>query len=41
MLRWTLVLAFAVAAAAPSGAQSPQAPWKGENLQYFPKDIPR
>lgn len=24
-----------------SGAQTPQAPWRGENLQYFPKDIPR
>jgi Photosynthetic reaction centre cytochrome C subunit len=41
MLRCTLMLLFAVAAAAPSRAQPPQAPWKGENLQYFPKDIPR
>lgn len=41
MLRRTLVLTFAIAVAAPSGAQSPPAPWKGENLQYFPKDITR
>src|SRR3954454_4784689 len=40
MLRCMLVVAFAVAAAAPSRAQS-QAPWNGENLQYFPKDISR
>jgi hypothetical protein len=41
MLRCTLVLSFAVAVAAPAGAQPPQAPWKGDNLQYFPKDITR
>ena len=41
MLRCTLVLAFTVAVAASSRAQSPQVPWKGENLQYFPKDITR
>jgi tetratricopeptide (TPR) repeat protein len=41
MLRCTLVLAVVVAVAAPSKAQSPQAPWKGENLQFFPKDISR
>jgi hypothetical protein len=41
MLRFALVLAFAIAPAPPSAAQAPQAPWKGENLQYFPKDITR
>lgn len=41
MPRWTLVLSFIVLVAAPSGAQSPPAPWKAENLQYFPKDISR
>ena len=47
MLLCTLVLTFAVAVAAPSGGhprQAPQAaqpPWKGENLQHFPKDITR
>lgn len=41
MPRWTLVLSFIVVVAAPSGAQTPQAPWKSENLQYFPKDISR
>ncbi len=34
-------LCFAVVAlaAAPLSAQPPQAPWRGENLQFFPKDI--
>jgi hypothetical protein len=44
MLRCILVLTFTVVVAAPSGAQpaqAAQAPWKGENLQYFPKDITR
>lgn len=41
MLRCTLVLTISVAVAAPSRAQSPQVPWKGENLQHFPKDITR
>jgi photosynthetic reaction center cytochrome c subunit len=41
MRRYLLCLAFAVVVAAPAGAQTPQAPWKGENLQYFPKDIAR
>jgi len=40
MLRCTLVLT-AVAIAAAASAQSPQPPWKGENLQFFPKDISR
>ncbi len=36
-------LCFAVVAlaAAPLSAQAPQAPWRGENLQFFPKDITR
>lgn len=38
---YLLCLAFAVVVAAPSAAQTPAAPWKGENLQYFPKDITR
>jgi hypothetical protein len=41
MLRCAFVLALTVAATAPPGAQSPPVPWKGENLQYFPKDITR
>ena len=41
MLRCTLVLAFATVIAARAGAQPAQAPWKGENLQYFPKDTTR
>jgi tetratricopeptide (TPR) repeat protein len=41
MPRWTLVLSFMLLIAAPSDAQPPQPPWKGENLQYFPKDISR
>lgn len=41
MLRCALVVTFAVVVAAPSWAQSSPAPWNGENLQYFPKDITR
>ncbi len=41
MLRYTLVFTFAIVVAVTSWAQSPQTPWKGENLQYFPKDITR
>ena len=40
MLRCALLLAVAIANATTSAAQSPP-PWKGENLQYFPKDISR
>jgi hypothetical protein len=40
MLRRMLMLVVAVVAAVPSAAQSPP-PWRGENLQYFPKDISR
>ena len=25
----------------PALAQTPQTPWKGENLQFFPKDVSR
>ena len=39
MVRTAVVLVVLIAAA-PSRAQSPQ-PWKGENLQYFPKDMSR
>ncbi len=37
MYRCTLALVFALLVAAPAA----QTPWKGENLQYFPKDITR
>jgi tetratricopeptide (TPR) repeat protein len=40
MIRLAVVIAL-VLAAAPARAQTPQPPWKGENLQFFPKDIPR
>jgi len=33
------VLCLAISATA--AAQTPQTPWRGENLQYFPKDIAR
>jgi tetratricopeptide (TPR) repeat protein len=38
-----LALLFVLAALGPLAlfAQTPQPPWKGENLQYFPKDITR
>jgi hypothetical protein len=39
MLRSLFLLTCVLVAAGPSAAQTP--PWKGENLQYFPKDIPR
>ena len=41
MLRCTLVLVAVTTIAAPASAQSPQPPWKGQNLQYFPQDITR
>ena len=37
----TLAAIAALLAVAPLVAQTPQAEWKGENLQYFPKDISR
>jgi len=36
----TVVVLVVLLLAAPARAQSPQ-PWRGENLQYFPKDIGR
>ena len=39
MLR--ILTAAALLLTAPALAQAPQAEWKGENLQYFPKDISR
>lgn len=41
MRRHALCLAFAIVVAAPVAAQPPAAAWKGENLQYFPKDTTR
>jgi len=41
MIRSAFVIAFVVLAAATSDAQPAQPPWKGENLQVFPKDIAR
>jgi hypothetical protein len=40
-MRCTLLVVTALLIAAPAGAQTPQTPWKGENLQFFPKDIGR
>lgn len=41
-MRHRLIWLAAVAALGmPAGAQAPQAPWQGKNLQYFPKDITR
>jgi tetratricopeptide (TPR) repeat protein len=41
MLRCLLFVSCVVALAGPAAAQPVQAPWKGENLQYFAKDISR
>jgi tetratricopeptide (TPR) repeat protein len=41
MHRWTLSVVAALAIATPASPETPQPPWKGENLQYFPKDITR
>jgi len=41
MLRYVLASALVLGMAAPSGAQTPQPPWTGDNLQYFPNDISR
>ena len=40
-MRRPLIVVFAFMLTVPLSAQGPQAPWKGENLQYFPKDISR
>ena len=37
----TNALVIALLVAAPAVAQTAQPPWKGENLQFYPKDIPR
>ena len=37
----TKALAIALLCAAPAAAQTPQPPWKGENLQFYPKDVSR
>ena len=39
-MRRIFIISILLAVPAASGAQSAP-PWKGENLQYFPKDIPR
>ena len=41
MLRAACLVVVAVAAATPRLAQTPEPPWKGENLQFYPKDISR
>src|SRR5262249_33468717 len=41
MPRATIVFALAVFVAAAGAAAAAQAPWRGENLQFYPKDISR
>jgi hypothetical protein len=41
MRRLLYAVSLLLLAPVVSGAQTPQAPWRGENLQYFPKDMPR
>jgi hypothetical protein len=36
-----LTIITALLIVVPAQAQTPPAPWKGENLQFFPKDIER
>ena len=40
-MRRALIVTFLLLAPSSAAAQGAQAPWRGENLQYFPKDIPR
>jgi hypothetical protein len=41
-MRWIAIVAICVCVGAGAlTAQGPPAPWRGENLQYFPKDIAR
>jgi len=35
------VLALALSAVAPAAGQTQPTPWRGENLQFFPKDAGR
>jgi tetratricopeptide (TPR) repeat protein len=41
MIRAARILVIALLVAAPAAAQNAQPPWKGENLQFYPKDIAR
>ena len=41
MMRGALTFIVALLFAAPAAAQTAQPAWKGENLQHYPKDIPR
>ena len=41
-MRWITILAIYVSVdAGTTAAQGPPAPWRGEHLQHFPRDIPR
>ena len=40
-MRRALIVTFLLLAPVVAGAQGAPAPWRGENLQFFPKDIPR
>ena len=41
MARISMLVTLILAAAAAGSAQTPETPWKGENLQFYPKDISR
>jgi len=41
MRRMALMVTLLVAAAGAASAQTTDTPWKGENLQFYPKDISR
>lgn len=40
-MRQVIIAALLMFVTLPAAAQSPQLPWRGENLQYFPRDIER
>lgn len=40
-MRRVRIVTFLLLLPAVAGAQGTPAPWRGENLQFFPKDIPR
>ena len=40
-MRISLIVLTAFVVVVPTVAQTPQPAWKGENLQFFPKDIAR